>query len=616
MTAQARFSTLFLVMALCSMGRAAQYPMESGDVQRHNRPLGASSVTAPLHPEWISAACPTLHNPVGGPVVLDDRIVQAFDNGLRCVSRADGGTLWTTYLGWGSYWLVERYLWNGPAYDPGRNLLYQGDLTGATFWMDPSDGHTVATHYEGSRPGSYQYSAPLFVNDRLYVGTGGSGFVCLHPDTQAVVWRYNFASTEGTCTPAYDSGFIYLPTTKGNIYCLRESDGALQWKAVSGSGQHAGIMVEGAYIYTILNKGQVQCRRKSDGVLVWTYQTESWAMANLASCGELLIASSDDRNIYGLNLLTGQRLWRRKFNGNFARCAPIVVCGTVYVSGCTGQYYALDGQTGVTKWSYDHTYINSFVDWAEADGRLFTADTGGRIFSFLPDTPGNPADCVCDLHAWTPTVEPVVSYSASPTRTSTRTPTLTFTQSPTLTASPTATPSATYTDTPTATGTSTPSYSPTISETFTLTLTVSPSYTLTASPTHSPTATLTATRSATPTASPSVTPVNTPTITLTPLPLDDPGEKGTYVYPDPVRGGKTCHAVIHNEKPCKARVHVFKANGEEAYRDETHFGNVGINTFDIDTSSLASGVYFYSVDIETDEGRKSHTRLSKFMVIK
>lgn len=640
----------------------AVYTMESGDLQRHNRALAPSGLSAPLHPEWISSAC--VGEPSGGPVVLEDRVIQAFRTGVRCVARNNGTALWTWPSG------PVGWIWNAPVYDQARNMLYQGACNGALLWMDPNDGHVVHTFYEGCRPGNLQYSAPLFVNDRIYCGTGGGSFVCLDPDTYAVLWRYDFPSTEGTCTPAYEGGNIYLSTAKGRVYCLRESDGALQWKVDAASGQIAGVLVEGNYLYTMLGKGQVQCRSKTDGHLVWSYQTESWAGANLASCGDLLIAASDDRYVYALELSTGQLVWKRHFTGNFARSSPFVVCDIIYVSGCANHYYALDGRTGNTVWDYDEGFDNTFVDWAEADSQLFTADRSGRIYRFESDTPGDPLQCACDLSAWTFTPTPVQSPTDSPTGTYTSTPTPQFSATPTLTPSPvysdtfsptislTSTPtpsrtiSSTYSPSQTFTSTPTPSPTRTISPTFTvsdtltfsptssLTRTVSPTYSVTDTFTFSPTATRTRTLSATytvsdtftysPTQSPSFTesptqsftltpttptPTFTPTMTPTTAPPPEPGDGGTYVFPDPVHAGKPCKVAFHSDRGGKATLRVFKANGAEAYRDETSFGSPGTHFCDIDTSSLASGVYFYTVEVSDDQDQRKRTGLSKFIVI-
>src|SRR5439155_25968898 len=125
---------------------AAIYPMESGDVQRHNAALAPSGITAPLHVDWKATPC--LGEPEAGPIVLEDRVIQAFREGVHCVARNNGTGLWT----WSS--AGTGILWNGPVFDQARNTLYQGVCNGALLWLDPNDGHVIHTFYEGGRPGN------------------------------------------------------------------------------------------------------------------------------------------------------------------------------------------------------------------------------------------------------------------------------------------------------------------------------------------------------------------------------------------------------------------------------------------------------------------------------
>jgi serine/threonine protein phosphatase PrpC len=116
-------------------------------------------------------------------------------------------------------------------------------------------------------------------------------------------------------------------------------------------------------------------------------------------------------------------------------------------------------------------------------------------------------------------VEPMRTWLATDTPTSTHTATPTHTPTPTDTSTPTHTPTATPTHTPTSTPTHTPTATPTHTSTAT------PTYTPTATPTHTSTATPTSTSTFTPTATPPHTPTDTPsptptyTLTSTPSPL-------------------------------------------------------------------------------------------------
>jgi hypothetical protein len=98
--------------------------------------------------------------------------------------------------------------------------------------------------------------------------------------------------------------------------------------------------------------------------------------------------------------------------------------------------------------------------------------------------------------------------------------------------------------------------------------------------------------------------------------LDDPGDHKAYVYPDPAKDGKTAKVVFHSDGACTARVHVYKSDGEEAEVEEGSYSSAGVHSLDLDTSKLAPGVYFYTLDKQDRTGGKSRTDVNKFMVVR
>jgi outer membrane protein assembly factor BamB len=162
------------------------YPMENGGPRRENRSLSPSSLTNPLAPLWASKACLDLKDPNGNPVVMADRVAQSFLGGVRCFDRATGQRLWT--------WTCDPLtnVWGAPCYDPDRDRLYINCHNGDTIALDAATGSVAwyLPHSPSSFP--WQYSSPLYVDGKLYVGNGGTKFLCLDPDTRAVLWEFNY----------------------------------------------------------------------------------------------------------------------------------------------------------------------------------------------------------------------------------------------------------------------------------------------------------------------------------------------------------------------------------------------------------------------------------------
>lgn len=457
--------------------------MNGGDLRRENHSLSPTSITNPLQVKWIADGCTNLDVPAGGPVVLDDRVIQCFVHGVRCVDRTTGGPIWT--------WpCPDTELYYTPAYDADRNVIYICRMDGSTVCLSVQTGQVLWYFYENNAGSVGQFCSPVYMGGKIYVGNGGSGFCCLDPDTHQVVWRFDFTAylgyyfRDGVCTPACDNGYIYFTTRTGQFFCLRASDGSCVWHVYKQCWRQNALLLSDNYVYAMNNQADVECRNRSDGSLVWSTTLTGTTDGNLAICGDLLIVPGDSWRIWGINRHTGAQVWCTRLTGNFARNTPFVACGKVYISACHGDYYGLDGQTGAIEWRYHHGVEYTFVDCAEADGNLFVACRDGRIFCFEPVTPGDPAACVCNLNA-TPLVPLTPTFTWTPTSTPTQTPTSSTTPTPTETATQTPTSSATSTPTETATQTPTDSATPTPTETATDTPTA------TATPTPGPDCTLT-----------------------------------------------------------------------------------------------------------------------------
>jgi hypothetical protein len=631
---------LLALAALAAQARAVDtLNMECGDLRRTNNAVSATAWAFPLDVQWQTQTC--LQEPSTNPIVLPDRVVLHDSHKTVCLDRGDGHELWISRL---------EGQWNAPVWDPVNNKLFVGLNYGAIYELDPADGHAVWSYFDGSVKGCGSMAAPLIDSGKLLYKNGKKDYVCLDPVTHAENWRWSFLGKGIGCSPALDAGQVYVANGGGEIACFNWSNGSTVWRLQAGKKYNytGAVMLGDNYLYLLTSAGRVECRKRVDGSLVWTYQMQSYTFGNLALRNGVVHCTSDDRCVRGLDALAGTELWIRCHPGNFARSSPYAAGGDVFSSGCTGEYYGDNADTGATDWVAAQGVDNSFMDWAYADGYLFTANRLGMVYCFRSNCP-----------ACTPTISPTESPSftasatASPTATPTATITLTATgtatPSATQTATPSSTPSASPTATPTgtptaspsgtssATPTGTPTASPTKSATPSGTPTATPSGTLTASPTRSatpsaspsgtPSASATATPSATPvfsftasptlTATPSISPTSAVPPTATPAPndapggLDDPGH-GCYAYPNPSEG-PDINIVYRMDGPGDARIRVFQAAGEPAAKAEERHNSGGVKRCTIPLAGFAPGVYFYKVDMRYDDGEHDKRPIGKFI---
>jgi outer membrane protein assembly factor BamB len=490
---------LILLLLLLSVGelKAGLYPMQAGSLRRENRGMENLNVKPPLDLVWRTPNC-VLGPPKNSPLVIDQRVIQAAEHGLMCVDRETGSLIWLKSL---------EGIVKAPIYDASRDLLYVQQNNAALNAIDLESGNIVWQFFEKDVNVKYRIAAsPIYDGQYLYFCAASKEVICLNPENQQVVWRKDLGGLHAFNTMSFDNQELYLPDQAGNIYKLDALTGNVIWsiKTVIGSGD--ALLLSDDKIYRQDVSGLVECRLRSNGSLVWSYRCDSWGLSTPAiSCGKLIVAN-DDRNVRALDLETGAELWKRPFMGNFAWSAPFVSCDVVYVSGCTGAYYGLDVNTGTTLWTFQHGIDNSFVDWSQEGGWLFTHDRMGNLYAFKPSEGNIPDVCVCLFPS--PTPRP----SCVP-----RTRTVTYTPSPTFTFTSTDTVTPTSTDSPTDTATITCTYSSTSTPTYTATpsSTASPTDTATATSTNTPTSTSTHTGTPTATSSASITGTVTGTFTLT-----------------------------------------------------------------------------------------------------
>jgi outer membrane protein assembly factor BamB len=184
----------------------------------------------------------------------------------------------------------------------------------------------------------------------------------MDPDTQAVQWR--FAQTQGLNTPAYDQGQLFFTGRQSGIYCINASTGALVWQVNDGLPFYGSVTLDDTRLYIMAQTGKVEARLRSNGDLVWSYQTGSFSSSNVGICNGIVVAASDDRYLRAFDGATGKILWQRGFGGNFARMAPILICGVVYISGCANELYGIELGSGKTIWAFCTNASNSFTDIA------------------------------------------------------------------------------------------------------------------------------------------------------------------------------------------------------------------------------------------------------------
>jgi outer membrane protein assembly factor BamB len=84
----------------------------------------------------------------------------------------------------------------------------------------------------------------------------------------------------------------------------------------------------------------------------WAFKTDGWVLSSSALAGGLVYFGSEDKNLYALDVATGEEKWRFSTGGP-VRSSPAVVAGTVYFGSYDSSFYALDAASGKLKWKFE-----------------------------------------------------------------------------------------------------------------------------------------------------------------------------------------------------------------------------------------------------------------------
>jgi outer membrane protein assembly factor BamB len=341
-TVRALSAGLAAAAVLCATGCSADWPMFRHNILRTGQQLNDSPLKTPASAATLAVRW-TFNEPNGGifrasPVLANGRIFIGSSAGRFYAIDANTGTLIWTYPAPPAQALtstftcnpssegiahgaavakiggVEAVIFGAPDRSLGTTLgesrLFAiNTVTGAEIWKSPVIGRLTNTgtifHEQ------IGYSAPLVLNDSVYVGVGDH---CDNPIQKGRVVKVLLA------TGAVDPAFSYCSTGT----CLDTTRGGGVWSPNAGLGD--GVFITTGNTRTSSpepspNRGLSLLRlNPSTGAVSWQFAPVPWALdadpdwaapptVVFGSCGTLVASTQKDGWTHTLRADTGARLW-------------------------------------------------------------------------------------------------------------------------------------------------------------------------------------------------------------------------------------------------------------------------------------------------------------------
>ncbi|HXE51745.1 MAG TPA: PQQ-binding-like beta-propeller repeat protein [Tepidisphaeraceae bacterium] len=304
--------------------------------------------------------------------------------------------------------------------------VYAADRSGALRAIDLKTGKRKWTY----RSEAGFEASPAVVNGVVYIGDEDGVFHAVKADSGVKLWTFDSGSSIHSSTNFLGDKIVF-GTDGADIFCLNAADGKKLWDAKAGdrvngspaispgeNGKPSSVFVSGCdaelrsinltdgkeifakemgalcpgspavlpdKIIVGTDGGKVICLSGDGQKQLWEFagvQNQAMVYSSPAADSGIVVVGARDRNVYGLELATGKKLWSFPTRGD-VDSSPVISGGRVYVGSKDKHLYVLDLKTGRKLWDFVATR-GIVASPAIAEGVLVIGDTGGSLFCLEP----------------------------------------------------------------------------------------------------------------------------------------------------------------------------------------------------------------------------------------
>ena len=277
--------------------------------------------------------------------------------------------------------------------------------------------------------GSSIHAAVAYDDSLVFVGTTGGVFYALKQRDGAFAW--NFAAGRpifGKAAVAKDA--VYFGCDNGYLYKLDRATGKERWRYDLGDSRIARVLshpigekagefdfddygasplVVGDTVYMGSGDGSVHAINATTGERVWRFEGSGSVRSGLAADSLRVIFATSTGIVYAVDRRSGEQLWKRESRGPVYG-APAIIGDKVVLGNRNGLIAGLRLETGAVDWRVI-LWGSSAESEAEPTGgsRFFFGSSDLRAVSFIDAANGH-VIWRSDVFGW-PWARPAVSES-------------------------------------------------------------------------------------------------------------------------------------------------------------------------------------------------------------
>jgi outer membrane protein assembly factor BamB len=225
-------------------------------------------------------------------------------------------------------------------------------------------------------------------NGNAYVAFGQEVYA-LQLDNGAERWHYpaeRKASFSTFAAPQLtEDGQLLVAGYDQTVYSLDPANGNSNWTFAGATNRYIGNPLVTANGSFAPNSDGKLYALDANGSLLWTFAAEQPLWSQPVMVGDVLVVSSMDHNVYGLNAQTGEEIWTLAAGGAIVSSPGVGEDGTVYIGTLNKKVLAINAANGREVWSFE---APGWVWGSPAyfDGQLYIGDLDGTVISLDAST--------------------------------------------------------------------------------------------------------------------------------------------------------------------------------------------------------------------------------------
>lgn len=194
------------------------------------------------------------------------------------------------------------------------------------------------------------------------------------------VWRSQEKADIGAGA-ATAGGLAVITNTAGDVRALSLRNGKEKWVFSTGAKIYSTPAIDGKRVIAVSADGIVRALDLHSGRLIWSFDAQQPVVASpVTGDGRVYIAGSSGR-CDALDIRTGKLLWSNGGIEGFVETIPLLYRGMLIFGTWDNRLYALDAETGETRWVWYTGYSNRMLSPAAC----VPVAVRDRIFIVAPD---------------------------------------------------------------------------------------------------------------------------------------------------------------------------------------------------------------------------------------